>query len=538
MKKILKGNLVDIVNRKIFPAEIQIDENAKISKIVKLSEKLDTFFLPGFIDSHIHIESSMLPPLEFSRIAVQHGTVSVVCDPHEIANVLGTSGINYMIENAKQSDLKFNFGIPSCVPATSFETSGAIIDSQEIQSLISTGKFCCLSEMMNYPGVINNDQEVLKKINYAIADKLPIDGHAPFLKGKELEKYIQAGITTDHEASTYDEAKEKIEKGMNILIREGSAAKNYENLISLIKVYPEKLMFCSDDKHPDDLLKGHINLLVKRSLAKGYDLFDILRMATFNPIKHYNLNVGMLQIGDNADFIEVNNLQEMSILKTFINGKIVFDCNKKIPEHILPKIINNFNRQKLTLADLNYPYRNENIRLIKVIDGDLTTESEAIQPAVKNNLVMTEIQKDILKIVVVNRYKNSKPAISFIKGFGFKTGAIASSVAHDSHNIIAVGTNDEDILAAINSIIISKGGLVAVDKDTKLTLELPIAGLISDKNYEYVASKYSDLNTFAKSLGTKLTAPFMTLAFMALIVIPHLKISDKGLFDVDKFKFI
>jgi adenine deaminase len=534
MVKKLKGNVIDIVHREIFPAEIQINEFGKISRILKLSENFSNYFLPGFIDSHIHIESSMLPPLEFSRIAVKHGTVSVVCDPHEIANVLGIEGINYMIENAEKSELKFNFGIPSCVPATSLETSGATIDSQKVAKLISTDKFCCLSEMMNYPGVIYNDEEVLKKINSAIKAKLPIDGHAPFLIGKDLEKYIRAGISTDHEASTYEEGKEKIEKGMKILIREGSAAKNFEKLIPLMKNYPDKLMFCSDDKHPDDLSKGHINLLVKRALGKGYDLFDVLRAATLNPIKHYKLNVGMLQIGDSADFIEVKNLSDFNILKTFINGKLVYNQNEDLNKYIPSKIINNFSRKQLEISELKHEIKTENLRIIKVIDGELTTESETI----KSNLSLPNIEKDILKIVVVNRYSNTKPAVAFVKGFGLKHGAIASSVAHDSHNIIAVGTNDEDILVAINSIIKTKGGLVGINKNSKISLDLPIAGLISNRNYEYVSSKYFELNSFAKSLGTTLTSPFMTLSFMALIVIPHLKISDKGLFDVDRFSFI
>ncbi len=534
MTNLLKGNVIDIIRREIFPAEIQVNEFGKISKIRKLSEKLDNYFLPGFIDSHIHIESSMLPPLEFSRIALKHGTVSVVCDPHEIANVLGIEGINYMMENAVKSELKFFFGIPSCVPATSLETSGAIIDSQKIAKLISTGKFSCLSEMMNYPGVIHNDEEVFKKIDLAIKTKLPIDGHAPFLSGKNLDKYINSRISTDHEASSYEEGKEKIKKGMKILIREGSAAKNFNNLIPLMKDYPDKLMFCSDDKHPDDLTKGHINILVKQCLEKGYDLFDVLRAATLNPIKHYNLDVGLLQIGDPADFIEINNLSDFKIKKTFINGKLVYKQNAKLQKYVRSKIINNFNRAKLKSEALKYNFKNEKIKIIKVIDGDLTTESETIN----SNLLLPNTSEDILKIVVVNRYYETKPAVAFVKGFGFKRGAIASSVAHDSHNIIAVGTNDEDILKAINFIIDAKGGLVGVNKNAKITLDLPIAGLMSDKNYEYVSSKYFELNSFAKSLGTSLTSPFMTLSFLALIVIPHLKISDKGLFDVDKFEFV
>ncbi len=534
MKKSYKGNLIDIIKREIYPAEIFINEEGKIVEINKLQKTQEKFILPGFVDSHIHIESSMLPPIEFSRIALTHGTIGVVCDPHEIANVLGISGIEYMLENSEKSNLKFNFGIPSCVPATNLETSGAIIDSEKTAELIATGKFCCLSEMMNYPGVINGDEEVLKKIQSAKSAKIPIDGHSPFLSGQDLEKYIAAGISTDHEASTFSEGLEKINKGMKILIREGSAAKNYKNLIPLMKDFPEKLMLCSDDKHPDDLLKGHINLLVKQSLSKGYDIFDILRAASLHPIKHYNLDIGLLQKGDSADFIEIDNLSDFNILKTFINGKKVYDKTENLPEFIASETINNFNRKKLKIDDLVLKPQNQELRIIKVIDGELITESETIS----NKINIPNIEKDILKIVVVNRYQETKPAVAFVKGFGLKSGAIASSVAHDSHNIIAVGTNDEEILTAINSVIDSKGGLVGINKNYKISLDLPIAGLMSDKNYEYVSSKYSELNFFVKKLGSNLTAPFMTLSFMGLIVIPHLKISDKGLFDVDEFKFV
>lgn len=530
------SNIVDIKNRNIYPACISI-EDGKISFIEKTEEKYTNYLLPGFIDAHIHIESSMLTPYEFSRLALTHGTVATVSDPHEIANVLGVEGIKFMIESSNKTPFKFYFGAPSCVPATPFETSGVILDSKSVQKLLEQNNIYYLSEMMNFPGVLFKDKEVLEKIKLAKEQNKPIDGHCPDLKDDKLLAYIQAGITTDHEAFSYEEAKEKIEKGMKILIREGSAAKNFEALSPLIKEYQNDLMFCSDDRHPDDLEKEHINSLVKRCIKKGYDLFDVLKIACINPIEHYNLDVGILRVGDSADFIEVKDLENFEVVQTVINGEILY-CNSQI---VLPKIehtlLNNFHTNIKKLDDFRFKSDFKKIRVIEAIDGELITKQSTYKTTTE--FFESDIENDILKIAVINRYEDKKPAISFVKGFGLKKGAIASSVAHDSHNIIVVGCSDEEILKAINCVIENKGGIVCVDKNNLNVLPLSIAGIISDKQGFEVAQKYKELNDFAKiKLGSSLNSPFMTLSFMALLVIPEIKLSDKGLFDSNNFNFI
>lgn len=529
------GNIIDIINRKIFPGTITIQNDKILSIKEEPSKKYDTFIMPGFIDSHVHIESSMLTPVEFARLASPHGTVATVSDPHEIGNVLGLEGVRYMIKNSKKTPFHFFFGAPSCVPATSFETSGATIDSEDIYTLFKEDGLKYLSEMMNYPGVLNQDAEVMKKIAVAKSLNLPVDGHAPGLKGEKAKQYIMAGISTDHECFSLEEALDKVKHGMKILIREGSAAKNYEALHPIIKSHPELVMFCSDDKHPDELVKGHINKLVKRSiLDHGYDLFDVLRCASLNPIMHYKLNVGLLRTNDSADFIVVDNLKDFNVLETYIKGQLVARDGKSLLPHMQSEIINHFNTPLKEVADFKST-NSEKTYVIQALDGELITKQfEAVLD--KDNGV--DISKDILKIVVVCRYENRKPAIAFINGFGLKKGAIASSVAHDSHNIIAVGTNDYDICQAVNTIIKNQGG-IAVSLDGKTTcLPLPIAGLISPDDGYLVASRYTEIDKLAKELGSSLKAPFMTLSFMALLVIPSLKISDKGLFDGTAFKFV
>jgi adenine deaminase len=491
------------------------------------------YILPGFVDSHIHIESSMLIPEKFAKIAVKHGTVAVVSDPHEIANVCGIDGINFMIENAKKADLKFFFGAPSCVPASQFETSGAIINSEQITSLLKRNDIYYLSEMMNFPGVINDDNEIQKKISAALIMKKNIDGHAPGLSKEQLSKYINSGITTDHECTTIEEAIEKIENGMSIQIREGSAAKNFDLLYKLIETHPDSVMLCSDDLHPDDLALGHINLLVKKARMKNIALFKILKSAILNPIKHYKLPVGLLQKGDFADFIIVNNLTDFTITDTFINGKNALYLNNN--EQIL-KPINNFHCNFIEKSDLLIQRSSRNVRVIHAFDGDLITRELQFSLPLNQEF---DLNNDILKITILNRYSNSeKPISAFVHGFGLKYGAIASSVAHDSHNIIAVGTNDEDITNAINLIIAKRGGVAFYHGQNFDILPLPFAGLMSDLEPEVVGEKYKNLNNYAViNLQSTLKNPFMTLAFMALPVIPDLKITDKGLFDVRKFEF-
>lgn len=534
--KTIQGQLVDIQNRTIFSGSISV-ENGKIKAIKKEEHNVKHYILPGFVDAHIHIESSMLVPSEFAKIAVKHGTVATVSDPHEIANVLGVKGVDFMIENGKQTPFKFNFGAPSCVPATTFESAGAVINSEDIKTLMANPDIKYLAEMMNYPGVLFDDSEVLKKIEWAKHYNKPIDGHAPGLRGDDLTKYINAGITTDHECFTYEEGLEKLQKGMKVLIREGSAAKNFEALIDLLPEHYQNIMFCSDDKHPDDLLLHHINKLCARAVAKGNDVFNVLQAACINPVKHYNLDVGLLNEGDAADFIVVEDLKEFKTLQTYIDGELVFDNCTSLMPHINFENLNNFNTEKKQVSDFKVESQAKNIRVIEALDGELVTNQILAEATTKNGNLISNTQTDILKMTVVNRYKNDTPAIAFIKNFGLKEGAIASSVGHDSHNIIAVGVDDEAICKAVNLIIENKGGICAVSNTKQEVVPLPVAGIMSDQNAETIGKAYAKLDQMAKDLGATLHAPYMTLSFMALLVIPALKLSDKGLFDGGKFEF-
>ena len=532
----LQGNIVDIPNKRIFKGEITF-KDGKIYAIEEKEHAIETYILPGFVDAHIHIESSMLVPSEFARLAVKHGTVATVSDPHEIANVLGVKGVEFMIENGKKVPFKFNFGAPSCVPATTFESAGAVIDSEAIKQLLENPDISYLAEMMNYPGVLFDDAEVLKKIAWAKQYNKPVDGHAPGLRGDAISKYINAGITTDHECFTYEEALEKLQKGMKILIREGSAAKNFEALIDLASEHFENMMFCSDDKHPDDLVISHINKLCARAVAKGIDLFKVLQMACINPIKHYNLKVGLLQIGDAADCIVVEDLIRFKTLQTFINGDLVFDNGQSLIQPVVFENLNNFNCNKKEVSDFRFTSSVKKIRVIECLEGQLVT-NELIEDALhEDGNIISNTKTDILKMVVVNRYENKKPAIAFIKNFGLKEGAIASSVGHDSHNIIAVGVSDAAICKAVNLLIEAKGGICAISNSNEKIVPLPVAGIMSDKDGETVGKLYTALDLMAKLLGSQLNAPYMTLSFMALLVIPALKLSDKGLFNGTDFKF-
>ncbi|GGD11817.1 adenine deaminase [Hyunsoonleella pacifica] len=532
----LLGNIVDIPNKRIYKGEITI-ANGKIAAIVEKAHDVDHYILPGFVDAHIHIESSMLVPSEFARIAVKHGTVATVSDPHEIANVLGVAGVEFMIENGKQVPFKFNFGAPSCVPATSFESAGAVIDSEGIKTLLKNPDIKYLAELMNYPGVIFDDAEVLKKIAWAKYYNKPVDGHAPGVRRDDITKYINAGITTDHECFTYEEAIEKLEKGMKILIREGSAAKNFEALIDLLPEHFDRMMFCSDDKHPDDLLLGHINQLCERAVSKRIDVFKVLQSACINPVKHYNLDVGLLQVGDAVDCIVVEDLNHFKTLQTYINGELVFDNDTSLIEPVQFKNLNNFSCEAKDVSDFEFVSAAKQIRVIEALEGQLVTNELIAEATVENGNLVSNIENDILKITVVNRYQNPKPALAFIKNFGLKEGAIASSVGHDSHNIIAVGVSDEAICKAVNLIIENKGGICAVSHSEEKIIPLPVAGIMSDKDCETIGSQYAELDHMAKSLGCTLNAPYMTLSFMALLVIPSLKLSDKGLFNGKDFKF-
>lgn len=539
----VEGNLVDCLKRIIRPVNVKID-GGKIAAI-QPTESLNInpslpFILPGFVDAHVHIESSMLVPSEFARLAVVHGTVATVSDPHEIANVCGVEGVQFMIDDGKKVPFKFNFGAPSCVPATVFETAGDVVDAAQVRTLLEMPEIKYLSEMMNFPGAIEGDEEVLKKIAAAHELGKPVDGHAPGLSGDGLVQYINRGISTDHECFTLREAKEKLSLGMKIIIREGSAAKNFEALISLIDEHPEKIMFCSDDKHPDSLVVGHINSLCARAVAKGYDVFNIIRAACVNPVEHYKLDVGLLHVGDAADFVVVNNLKEFKALATYINGVKVAEMGETLIQHQLEKPIhvNRFGIEKISVDSIALTAKANYVHpVIGCIDGQLITEKLNLQPKLQDGFFVSDIDKDVLKIVVVNRYAQAPPAIAFIHRLGLKSGAIASSVAHDSHNIVAVGVDDKSIVDAINLVIENKGGVSCVGKELKNVLPLPIGGLMTASDGYAVAAAYTLIDQQAKSLGSTLGSPFMSLSFMALLVIPKIKLSDKGLFDGERFAF-
>jgi len=534
----INGQIVDIIRREIFPGQIEIRDK-RIYNIETLAQASDIYIMPGFIDSHVHIESSMVLPSRFAEIAVSHGTVAVVSDPHEIANVLGKKGVYYMIKDGRKVPFYFYFGAPSCVPATPFDNAGAVLGPDEVNELLSRDDIYFLSEMMNFPGVINGQEDVLKKLNFAKEKNKPIDGHAPGLSCQGLKKYLNAGISTDHESFSLDEAREKIRCGMTIQIREGSAALNFDALHPLIGEYPKKVMFCTDDCHPNDLLKGHINLIVKRALQKGYELFDVLRAASLNPRNHYQLDVGLLQAGDYADFIVINDLEKLEIRETWIQGNPVFVNNRFNWDRPVAHPINNFKYRTIKAKEIevNHTNASKKMKVIQAVDNEIITRSLTVSVLEKNDVVESNTLEDVLKIVVVNRYSDKNPSVGFVNGFGLKKGAIGGSIAHDSHNFIAVGTNDHDITTVLNVLMRTGGGIVAVKEGKIKSLPLPVAGLMSTESVKTVAEEYEALDQNAHQLGCRLRAPFMTLAFMSLLVIPELKIGDEGLFDVNKFAY-
>ena len=537
---VIEGNLVDPVKREIYPALLEIEDG--IISDIKLAEKVTAgrYIIPGFVDAHIHIESSMVVPAEFARLAVQHGTIATVSDPHEIANVCGIEGVEYMIENSRLVPMKFHFGAPSCVPATDFETSGARLDFEEVEQLLDREDILYLSEMMNWPAVLNDDPAVYAKLNAAKKRGKPIDGHAPGLMGERAKKYASAGITTDHECFTYEEGLDKIRCGMMIAIREGSAAKNFQALIPLLGEFPDRIMFCSDDKHPDDLLEGHINQLAARAVAQGFDLFDVLSACSVNTIRHYNLPVGMLQKGDRADFAIVSDLEQFHVSETWIDGECVYNGSVQFsnPE---AAPINHFTKSEVKNQDFEIRTDHDGLLEVPVIvalDGELITEKHVETLQADQGLILPDPDRDILKIALINRYKKSPVSVGFIKNFGLTAGAIASSVAHDSHNIIAVGTDDESLRRVVQLIMDHEGGIAVASPDGDEILPLPVGGIMSSEPAEQVAEKYKHLTERAKTMGSKLQAPFMTISFMGLLVIPSLKMSDLGLFDGETFQFV
>jgi adenine deaminase len=536
----LTGQIVDLHRRRVFPGVVEW-RRGRISSIREdASVRERRLIMPGFVDAHIHIESSLLPPAEFARLAVVHGTVATVSDPHEIANVLGSRGVAYMIADGKRTPLKFNFGAPSCVPATAFETAGATLDANAVARLLARPEVRYLAEVMNFPGVLGGDPTLRTMIEVAKKLGKPIDGHAPGLRGEQVRAYAAAGPSTDHECFTLAEARDKLAAGMKILIREGSAARNFDALAPLLKTHPERVMFCCDDLHPDLLVGGHLDRHVRRALATGADRFDVLRAASVNPVEHYSLDVGLLREGDPADFIVVSDWRRLRVERTYLHGeRVAAEGRTRIPRQ-RSSTPNQFRARPRLAADFAVrPTGGAALNVIEAINGQLITRHLRERPTVRDRQFVADPRRDLLKIAVVNRYAPGAPiAVGFIKGMGLKAGAVASSVAHDSHNIVAVGADDASLADAVNLVIKHRGGLSAVGRGRKLVLPLPIAGLMSDLGGRTVARRYTELDRFAKRLGSRLDAPFMTLSFMALLVIPDLKLSDRGLFSASRWSFV
>ncbi|MEM6748944.1 MAG: adenine deaminase [Planctomycetota bacterium] len=531
------AQLVDIPARRIAPAAVTVDRG-RITSIAPSTEAGDTYLLPGFVDAHVHIESSMLTPAQFARTAVVHGSVATVSDPHEIANVLGTQGVEYMLESAARSPFKFAFGAPSCVPATAFETAGATLGPDDVAALLNDPRIYYLSEVMNFPGVLGHDPNLLAMIESARAVDKPVDGHAPGLRGDLARQYHATGISTDHECFTKEEALDKLHAGASILIREGSAARNFDALWTLIDAFPGRTMLCSDDKHPDELLQGHLNVLVARAVELGADLFHTLRAACWTPVDHYKLPVGRLRVGDPADFIEVESLESFRVRRTWIDGQCVAESGASRLAAPSETPMNRFEATPKRPEDFTVPAEaGAKLRVIEALDGQLVTRAIAADARVDNGKALADPRRDLLKLAVVNRYADAPPAVAFVKGFGLQRGALAGSVGHDSHNIVAVGATDDELAAAVNAVIANQGGLSAVHGNRAETLPLPVAGLMSLGSCEQVAEQYQALDKLAKAMGSTLRAPYMTLSFMALLVIPSLKLSDQGLFDGDAFAF-
>lgn len=532
----LAGNIVDVVSGRVFPGVLELSAG-RIVRLTPTDGPYDRYLIPGFVDAHVHIESSLLSPAAFAHAALRHGTIATVSDPHEIANVLGTAGVHYMLDDAATTPLKIAFGAPSCVPATAFETAGAVLGPEEVAGLLDDPRIRYLSEMMNYPGVLSREPAVLAKLDAARSRNKPIDGHAPGLRGAALRAYVAAGISTDHECTDRDEAEEKLHGGLKVMIREGSAARDFEALSPLLGTYAERLMFCTDDLHPDDLEAGHIDRLVRRGLAQGVDCMTLLRVASLNPVRHYRLPVGLLQVGDPADLLVVDNLEALTVLAVYVDGQLVAAHGQTLVPLRASGHINRFEARPKVPADFKVAARGDTLRVIAATDGSLHTGALRLPASLRAREAVADPARDLLKLAVINRYREAPPAVAFITGFGLQRGALASSVAHDAHNVVAVGTSDEDLCRAVNLVIAERGGLAFVDGGEEALLPLPIAGLMSDRPAAEVAREYQRLTALVHARGCTLRAPYMTLSFMALLVIPSLKLSDRGLFDGAAFAF-
>lgn len=530
------GNIIDPLNRRIIKGYIQFEGNT-IEKVVPEEHSSNNYIMPGLIDSHVHIESSMIIPSSFAAKAVSRGTTGVISDPHEIANVMGRRGVDFMISNGKTVPFRFWFGAPSCVPATLFETSGATLGPEEVDEMMKIDDIVYLAEVMNFPGVISREPGIMSKIDSALKRGKKVDGHAPGVTGGNLELYVSAGISTDHECMSYEEGLEKIKLGMKVLIREGSAARNLDSLKKLIRDYPSEVMICSDDLHPETLRDRHLDKIIAKLINEGYDLFDVLRSVTVNPVNHYGIKAGLLQPGDLADFIIVDSPEKMNVKETWIGGQCVYSNGVSNIKRVTTEPFNNFNSSKISASDIKVLNQKGKIRVIEAFDGELFTHGLLFDPGIEGT-ISSRPAEDILKIVVKDRYNDSKPSVGFIKGLGLKHGAFASSVAHDSHNIIAAGVDDESIVAAVNRVVEMRGGLAVVNGKKTDSLMLEIGGIMTSLSCDEVAEKYEELSSLVKAMGSPLKAPFMTLSFMALLVIPELKLSDKGLFNGKSFSFV
>jgi adenine deaminase len=531
------GRIIELEGGRVFPGTLHV-EDGRIRRVVEEPVPEETYLAPGFVDAHVHIESSLLVPSEFARMAVVHGTVATVSDPHEIANVLGVEGVEYMIRSGQTVPLKFFFGAPSCVPATPFETAGAVLDVAAVEALLDRPDILYLSEMMNFPAAIAGDPEVLRKVELALERGKPVDGHAPGLRGEGLRTYAARGISTDHESFALDEALEKIEAGMRIAIREGSAARNFDALAPLLGSHPERCFLCTDDLHADALLSGHINTVARRAIALGHDPLAVLRAASLNPVRHYGLPVGLLREGDPADFIELGDLTELPVVRTVIDGTVVAERGRSLIPRVPVTEPNRFDASPVEPERFRIPAEGRTVQAIRALDRQLITERELVPATTRDGLAVADPARDLLKLTVVNRYRDAAPALAFIRGFGLARGALASSVAHDSHNVVAVGATDDDLARAVNGVIESRGGLAVADGDGGVEMiPLPVAGLMSGEDGFEVARRYMALEEAARGLGSPLSSPFMTLSFMALLVIPALKLSDLGLFDGERFEF-
>ncbi len=543
------AQIINVFSGEIIPGEMAISDGLIVGfgqyEAKKVEDLNGRYVAPGFIDGHVHIESSMACISEFARAVVVHGTTTVAADPHEIANVLGLSGIEYMLQSAEEQPMNIYFTLPSCVPATDMETAGARLTAEDLKPFLNKDRIIALAEMMNFPGVIYRDPDVLAKISAARQQKKPIDGHAPGLEGPQLYAYISAGIQSDHECTTEHEAIEKLRSGMHIMIRQGTCAKNLQTLLPAVnEKTARRMMWCSDDRHPHDLIaEGHIDSIVYEAIQSGLDPILAIQMATLNPAEYFNLDhLGALAPGRQADLVVFSDLKKPVIEKVYSRGILIAENGKILPTIQIPSAASVPPSMHVDLQKIDFaiPADKKQIRVIEIVPEQVITHQRIEEITVKNKQAVSDPSKDLLKMAVVERHSGSgNIGKGFVKGLGLKHGALASSVAHDSHNIIVVGTTDEDMRAALEAVVKMGGGLAAVsDARVRAELALPIAGLMSLEPVQRVRDQLDKLIEATHDMGTPLKDPFMTLSFLALPVIPELKLTDIGLVDVNKFEVV